>query len=150
MTKFRKWGDRNPVQQEFDREKITITKAGVTYNVYDSIQEANVDTDIVEVMKKYHCQQDDAIKFMEQKGGMKGIYADFAQLQEKAQTIPDLFVLKQHSDELFANLPSEIREKYGCNLEEFFKDLNERAKEINKKKTTEQNDKKSEVETNEH
>lgn len=144
--KFGKFGDRRETRQAFDKEKITLTKAGQTYNVYDAIQAANVDTDIVEVMKKYHCQQDEALAFMEKKGGMKGIYADFAQMQEEATTFPEIFALKKHADQTFANLPSEIREKYGNNLEKFFEDLNEKANEINKKST--EQDKKSEVETN--
>lgn len=137
-TKFRKWGDHNPVQQHFDREKIMLTKAGQTYNVYDAIQAANIDTDIVEVMKKYHCQQDDAVEFMKKRGGMTGIFADFAKMQEQAQSLPDIFALKQHSDELFANLPSDVREKYGNNLEEFFKDLHEKATELTAQKQAEQ------------
>lgn len=47
--------DSKNYYQEWDREKIEITKSGQTYNVYDAIQAASVDTDIYEVLEKYNC-----------------------------------------------------------------------------------------------
>lgn len=138
--KFAKRGDRKIVQQNFDKEKIMLTKAGKTYNVYDAIQAANVDTDIYEVLKKYHCSTDQAVEFMKEKGGMQGIYGEFAELQTKCQSMQDVLSLKQKADELFYNLPVEVRSKYGHNLEEFFKDL-----EKNSKKQTEPVNEKGEV-----
>lgn len=126
--KFAKFGDRKKTQQHFDKEKIFLTKAGKTYNVYDAIQAANIDTDIHEVLKKYHCTTDEAIEFMKEKGGMPGIYGEFAELQEKCQTMQDVLELKKHADELFYNLPVEVRDKYGHNLQNFFKDLEKHSK----------------------
>lgn len=144
---FGKFGVRQPKSQSFDKEKITLTKAGQTYNVYDAIQAANVDTDIVEVMKKYHCTIDEGIEFMEKKGGMQGIYGEFAALQEKAQSIPDIIKLQEKSEELFNALPTEIKEKYQNNLEKFFVDLNNQAKKINEEKNQNKDQDKPEGDT---
>lgn len=147
--KFGKFGDRNKKQQTFNKETITLTKAGQTYNVYDAIQSANIDTDIKEVLKKYHCTPDEAVEFMKEKGGMTGIYGEFAELQEKCTTMQDVITLKQNADELFYKLPVEIRNKYGHNLEEFFKDLNQKAKEIKERNIPEQKQTQTEVNNNE-
>lgn len=126
--KFGKRGDIRKAVQHFDKEKIMLTKAGKTYNVYDAIQAANIDTDIHEVLKKYHCTTDEAVEFMKQKGGMQGIYGEFTELQEKCKSLGDAIKLKEHADELFYNLPIDVRNKYGHDLSKFFKDLEENAK----------------------
>lgn len=144
--KFAKRGDRQLKQQFFDEKKISFTKAGTTYNNQKFITAANVDTDINVVLKKYGCTVDEATELMKARGGMKAIYADFAELQARAQSIPDIINLKNKADEEFAKLPAEIREKYGNNLENFFTELQSKATElINKKTETKTEDKKEET-----
>lgn len=127
--KFAKRGERHPQQQEFDRKKITLTKAGETYNVYDAIQAANVDTDIYEVLKKYHCTTDQAVEYMQNKGGIKGVYQDIVELQNKAQNLADIFEIQQEAQMKFDLLPVEIKQKYGNNLSEFLTEMQKENKE---------------------
>lgn len=122
MTKFFKYGDRNRKQQSFDREKITITKAGVTVNVYDQIQANNVDTDIYEVAKKYHIMPDEATELMKEKGGQQGIYLDIREIQDKIKDIGDVQEVANKAQELFEQLPVEIKQKYGNDLSLWYKD----------------------------
>lgn len=129
MTKFYKWGDRERKSQNYDKEKITLTKAGKTYNVYDYIQAANVDTDIYEVMKKYHCMESEAVKIMEEKGGEKGIFLDIRALQGKIQDIGDVQKVAQEAQEMFENLPAEIKSKYGNDLSLWFEEQKKKEKE---------------------
>lgn len=123
--KFAKRGDRLIVKQEFDKDKIFVTKAGKTYNVYDAIQAANVDTDIVEVMKKYNLTEDKAAELMEERGGVQGIYKDICEMQKTAQTLPELMQVGKNAQELFDNLPLEVKSKYGNDLSKFLKDQKE-------------------------
>lgn len=132
--KFAKRGDITNKPQEFDREKIFIEKGGQKYNVYDAIQAANVDTEIYEVMKKYNCMEDEAQKFMEKNGGMKGIYADLSILMNNAQTLGDIMAIQRDAEQKFNNLPVEIREKYGQNLEQFLLDVEKESKKLAEQK----------------
>lgn len=120
--------------QDFDREKIFIEKAGKKINVYDAIQAANIDTEIYEVMKKYNCVENEASKLMEERGGMKGIYADLSVLMANAQTLGDIMNINKKAEQMFNELPSEIREKYGQNLEQFLIDVETSSKKLEKQK----------------
>ena len=129
------------IQQEFDKEKIFVERCGEKINCFDAIQAANVDTNIYEVMKKYHCQVDEATELMQRRGGTQGIYADIVEMQENIKDFGDIKKVFDKANKLFEELPSEIKDKYGNNLEEFFKDQEKIAKQ---QKATEQA-KKSEV-----
>lgn len=121
---FRKYGFNETNAQTYNHKKIFATKCGKKYNVYDAIQAANVDTDIKEVLKKYHCTADEAAAIMEQRGGIKGIYADIVAIQEKCESMADLMQFKDYVQNEFENLPLEMRQKYGNNVEEFLKNAN--------------------------
>lgn len=140
--KFAKLGDRNRKQQEFDKEKIFVERCGQKINCFDAIQAANVDTNIYEVMKKYHCQQNDAIELMKERGGEQGIYMDIAELQNQIKDIGDVQKVMQRATMLFEQLPAEIKQKYGNNAVEFynaqekiFKDLEDLKKQTEPTKT---------------
>lgn len=135
--KFAKRGDRIVKQQTFDRAKITQTKCGQTYNVYDAIQAANVDTDIYEVITKYKCTTDQALQIMQERGGIKGIFGDIREMQSKCETIADLMNLQQKYQTEWQNLPLEIRNKYGHNLQKFLQDLQKQQKPTEPAKTSE-------------
>ena len=147
MTKFFKYGDRNPKPLKMDIKNITLTKAGKTYNVYDAIQAANVDTDIYEVMKKYHCVADEAVQYMQERGGEKGVYMDIRELQKQVQDIGNIHDIARKAQEMFDALPTEVKSKYGDNLDGFMQEM---QKKYNKENEPEpQNLEKNEVKTNE-
>lgn len=144
--------ERVKIQQNFDKEKIFVTKQGQKINCFDSIQAANVDTNIYDVMKKYHCQENEAMELMKSRGGEQGIFANIVELQEKIKDIGDVQDVAQRAQELFEQLPAEIKNKYGNDLNAFFKDQKAKAEEEERKaeelKTTETKTK-TEVKTNE-
>lgn len=125
---------RDEFAQNFDINKITETKCGQTYNVFDRIQAANIDTDIKEVLRKYGCTIDEGVEYMKRRGGMQGIFADISKLQERAQSLPELHNIQREAQETFDQLPTEVKQKYGNNLEEFLKAAENFAK--NQKKET--------------
>lgn len=127
--KFNKRGDCPMVKQDFDREKMTTTKGGNTYNTYDAIQAANVDTNIYEVMKKYHCKEDEAVALMQQRGGVQGIYMDIIEMQKQCTDIADVLNIQKKAQTMFEELPTEIKEKYGNNLTQFLKDVEKQQKQ---------------------
>lgn len=121
MTTFFKRGDRNRKQQDFDKEKIFVERCGQKINCFDAIQAANVDTNIYEVMKKYHCQEDTAAQLMQERGGEQGIYMDIVELQNKIQDVGDIQEVVEKANTMFEQLPAEIKQKYGNNPKEFYK-----------------------------
>lgn len=135
--KFGKRGDRTIVQQTFDKDKIFVEKAGKKINCYDAIQAANVDTDIYEVMKKYHCQEDTALQLMQERGGEKGIYQDIREIQENCEDIGDIIALQQQAQQMFEELPVEVKTKYGNDLTEFMKAQEKAEKDALRNQTTE-------------
>lgn len=129
---FRKYGFNETNAQTYDRKKIKAKKCGKEYNVYDEIQAQNIDTDIKEVLKKYHCSMDAAIEIMQSRGGVVGIYSDIVELQEKAQDLPSLMKLQNYVQEQFDQLPLELKQKYGNNPEEFLKNAEIEFKKLQK------------------
>ena len=137
--------ERVRVQQSFDKEKIFVTKQGDKINCFDAIQAANVDTNIYDVMKKYHCQQDEAMELMKARGGEQGIYADIVELQNQIKDIGDVQAVAQKAQEMFDQLPAEIKSKYGNNLNDFFQEQ-KKVKEAEEKKQEKENQAKEGVE----
>lgn len=127
MTQFYKWGDRDRKAQKYDKEKITITKAGKTYNVYDSIQAANIDTDIYEVIQKYHCTESEAVQIMNEKGGEQGVFADIRALQNQIKDIGDIQRVAEEAQNMFEALPAEIKKAAGNNLEDWYNEQKKKA-----------------------
>lgn len=128
--------ERTRVQQNFDRKKIFVEKCGQKINCFDAIQAANVDTNIYDVMNKYHCVVNEALEILKQKGGIKAFYADLTALQTKIQDIGDVQEAALTAQRLFAELPSEIKSKYGNNLEEFLREQKKNETELKTQKNT--------------
>lgn len=106
---FMNWRERKA--QKFDKSKITLTKAGKTYNVYDKIQEGREDTEIYPTLEKYGCI--DRMMLDSQ-----GVYADF-------QNFNDLRDLKDQQNlatNMFYNLPLETRKEFNNNINTFVKE----------------------------
>lgn len=128
--KFAKRGDRNRQQQDFDKEKIFVERCGQKINCFDAIQAANVDTNIYDVMRKYHCQQDEAVQLMQARGGEQGIYADVIELQRRIQDIGDVQQVMQRATMLFEQLPAEVKQKYGNDAITFYKSQDQIFKDL--------------------
>lgn len=118
--------ERERVQQHFDREKIMLTKAGKTYNVYDAIQEAREDTEIMPTLRKYGCI--DRLGIDKEK-----VYGDLTNIQENLRNVIDQ---QNEANKLWESLPIETRIKYNNNVREFLekapKDLEKELKPVEK------------------
>lgn len=91
--------------QNFDKTKIEITKAGKTYNVYDSIQAQREDTEIYPTLEKYG-----NLEKMERPANenLKTI--------SEIMTIGDLMIQDRKLQEFFEDLPSKERNKFDNNF----------------------------------
>lgn len=81
-------------------------------------------------MNKYHCQQDEAVQLMQARGGEQGIYADIVKLQNQIKDIGDVQQVMQQATMLFEQLPVEIKQKYGNNAVEFYKQQDKIFKDL--------------------
>lgn len=116
--------------QDFDKNE-TLTKAGKTYCIYDKIQEAREDTEIIPTLKKYGCipvtTTDSA-----------SMYQDFTQ----AQDLRGILDRKIAAENAFYNLPIEIRREFDHNIDRFMKEgekyINDRIAKEQAEKAKEQ------------
>lgn len=140
-NKFRKWGDHNRTQQEFDITKNFFIKAGEKINIYDQIQAATEDTDIYQTLEKYG-----SIKPLEI--DKKAIYAEFNQMYDKR----DLHNQQIAAQNLWDKLPYKVREQFHNDKLEFMENgqkwLENEILRAEQAKTT-QNEKNNEVSQNE-
>lgn len=104
--KYNDWRERK--QQQFDKDKITLKKAGKEFNVYQWIQEAREDTEVIPTLEKYGCI-DRMILNKEE------MYQDFTNFKD-LRTLNDQI---KKADEMFNNLPIEIKQKFGNNKSMF-------------------------------
>ena len=100
------WRDR--AQQSFDKEKITIKKAGKEYNVYDMIQEARVDTEIYPTLEKYGCLDKIICE-------PSGVYADL----REAMDLRSIYDQQKKAEELWYQLPLEVRKDFDHSPKKF-------------------------------
>ena len=94
--------------QNYDRTKIEITKAGKTYNLYDSIQAQREDTEIYPTLEKY--------------GNLDVMRRTPIENYEEFNTainMQDLLMQDKHLEEIFDNLSSEDRKEFNNNFYEF-------------------------------
>lgn len=107
---FKKKKSTKRFNQDFDKTKITLTKAGKTFNVYDKIQEAREDTEIIPTLKKYGCipvlGTDTAT-----------MYQDFT----KASDLRGVLDKKIQAENAFYNLPVEVRREFDHDIDKFMK-----------------------------
>ena len=134
--KYQKWRERKA--QTFDKENIKITKAGKTYNVYQAIQEAREDTEIMPTLKKYGCIEG----HMTVDAGK--MFDDFT----KYNDLRGVLEQKKQAEQMFYSLPADIRNSFNNDINQFTKNgkewLNNRIAEkdkrfINVKPITENN-----------
>lgn len=106
---FMNWRERKT--QKFDKSKITLTKAGKTYNVYDKIQEGREDTEIYPTLEKYGCIDRMILN-------SQGVYADFKNFKD----LRDLKDQQNMATNMFYNLPLETRKEFNNNINTFLKE----------------------------
>lgn len=94
--------------QDFDRKKITLTKAGRTFNVYDKIQEAREDTEIIPTLKKYGCIPNIGMD-------SELAYQDFT----TAKDLRGVLDRKIAAENAFYNLPIEVRREFDHSIDKF-------------------------------
>lgn len=107
--KCNSWRERKA--QNFDRENITLTKAGKTFNVYDAIQAAREDTEIYPTLEKYGCI--DRMMLDHQ-----GVFDDFTKYGE----LRELKEQQAMATNMFYNLPLDTRQKFNNDINVFMKD----------------------------
>jgi hypothetical protein len=104
-----KWRERK--SQTFDKSKISLTKAGKTYNVYDKIQEGREDTEIYPTLEKYGCIDRMMLD-------TKGVYADFTNFKG----LREMKEQQAEADRMFNNLPLETRKIFNNDKNVFMRD----------------------------
>lgn len=117
MLNFKNREFRERSQQNFDKEKITIKIKGKDINVYDMIQESREDTEIYPTLEKYGCI--DKIKL-----NRESVYTDWTELQ-KMQGLRGIKDQQIAAENMFYNLPKEIRKEFDNNINKFTKEAEE-------------------------
>lgn len=111
MQKFKKRNERTRMQQTFDKNSITMKRAGQEINVYDFIQANREDTEIYEVLEKYGCI--DKIKKTDE-----ALYADITEIQ-KLDGLRGMVEKQKQAKMMFDQLPIEVRKEFNNSLNEF-------------------------------
>lgn len=99
----------------YDKD-VKITKAGKTFKMYDSIQEANVDTDIYEVARKY------GMEGSEKECAEAYMAKNLSQISEEMQNYTDLRSVldkKIAAQNMWQELPINIRKQFNNDMNEF-------------------------------
>lgn len=101
--------------QDFNHKKITFRKAGKDINIYDLTQAGREDTEIYPTLEKYGIlpSVETAAQFLANRAG--GFYAEFEQMMD----LRDFHEIRQRSNEMWQDLPQEIRDKFHNDKEEF-------------------------------
>lgn len=102
-------GERIRKQQTFDPKKIFVEKCGQKINVYDSIQEASVDTDLYKTLEKYG-----SIEPL-MNPNLKEIEQDF----EEYETLMSLHEKIEKAENMWLKLDAGVKEKFHNNKNEF-------------------------------
>lgn len=121
-------------KQIYDKE-VKITKAGKTFKMYDSIQEANVDTDIYEVAKKY------GMEGSEKESAETYMAKNLSQISEEMQNYTDLRSVldkKIAAQNMWQELPIDIRKQFNNDMNEFMDNGPEWIKNLIEKQKAEE------------
>lgn len=104
---------RKKITQVFDKSKIEVTKAGVTYNVNDKIQEFEPQTNFYKVMEDYNCTPDQAME------RMKGNFTELKGIIDQGKSYAEHLMEVNRAKEQFEALPVKIKQQFNNNVEEF-------------------------------
>lgn len=105
---FRKPFTRERAQQEFDYKTITFKRKGVDVNIYDFIQAGREDTEILPTLRKYG-------NLEPMKTDYKAMYGDFQKLMD----LRNVYEIKQKADDLWDQLPAEVKAEFNNDAKEF-------------------------------
>lgn len=119
MVTFKPIIKRTRMAQSFDKNSITLKKAGKTYNVYDKIQENREDTEIYPTLEKYGCIDRMMLN-------TQGVYADF----QEFKGLREMKDQQIKADEMFYNLPLDVRIKFQNDKNLFMRDGEKWIKEV--------------------
>ena len=100
--------ERKRMAQDFNKEEITVTKAGKEINVYNFIQESREDTEIYPTLEKYGCIDRMIINEPD-------VYSDLRNIKDLRNSIEQV----QEATKLWENLPLDIRREFGHSQKEF-------------------------------
>lgn len=108
-------------EEKFDaklkfNKDLRVTKAGKTFKMYDAIQEANVDTDIYEVARKYGmvgAETECAEMYMRK--NLQNLTEDMQEFQD-LRAVLDKQIKAQN---MWNDLPLELKKQFNHNVNEF-------------------------------
>lgn len=104
---------RKKITQNYDPEKIEVTQAGVTYNVYDRIQDYEPQTNFYKVIEEYNCRPDEAME------RMKGKFTEIKGVIDQNQSYAEHLMNINKAKEQFDALPVKIKNEFNNSVEEF-------------------------------
>lgn len=97
------------------KENYSITQYGERYNLYQHIQNAREDTEIIPTLEKYGMAKGmEKLKRYNPEDAAK-YYGDFSQLSD----FRNLMDKSKKADEMWKGLPLEIRQQFGNSQREF-------------------------------
>lgn len=128
MVKFKPIIERTRMAQTFDKDTITLTKAGKKFNVYDKIQENREDTEIYPTLEKYGCIDRMMLN-------TQGVYADF----QEFKGLREMKEQQIKADEMFYNLPLDVRLQFQNDKNLFMRDGEKWIKGLIDKQTAAEN-----------
>ena len=105
-----KYLERKRQAQTYDKKNIFVKIRGQKVNVYDMIQEAREDTEIIPTLQKYGCIEKLGID-------PNKTYDSFVQIND----LRDIYEAKAKADKLWESLPIEVRKEFNNNANEFMK-----------------------------
>lgn len=110
MTKptFKRYTWREKKQQAFDPNNIFIEQAGKKKNVFQMIQEAREDTELMPTLLKYGSI--DRMILDE-----KEMFGEFQIMHE----LRDIYDQQKQAEKMFYNLPIEVRQEFNNNIQDF-------------------------------
>ena len=94
--------ERKRMAQDFNKEEITVTKAGKEINVYNFIQESREDTEIYPTLEKYGCIDRMVINEPD-------VYSDLRNIKDLRNSLICIFYLRSFFQVLFG-----FRCFFGC------------------------------------
>lgn len=108
MTARPDYMKRERKAQSYDKNKIFITRLGKKINLFDLIQESKDDSEITTCMKKYGCIEPLGVDY-------KKTYENYMEIRE----LRDIYDAKKRADELWDTLPTEVKDEFNGNANEF-------------------------------
>lgn len=97
------------------KENYSITQYGQKYNLYEHIQNAREDTEIIPTLEKYGMAKGmEKLKKYDPENAVK-YYGDFSELDD----FRNLMDKSKKADEMWKGLPLELRQKFGNSQHEF-------------------------------